>query len=126
MRTILLVLLLPPFLAGCNPLRIFSVHTMEIQQGNVLLSMLMNENESVVQCPVAAPVPEDLEGFRVAFNPDYLEDFLRVVGDGPLDVAFKDAASQVLFEPGRAMRYVVMPMSLPESVPAAQPAVAGQ
>ena len=34
MRTILLVLLLPPLLAACNPLRVLSVYRMEIQQGN--------------------------------------------------------------------------------------------
>ena len=36
MRTILLVLFLPPFLAACNPLRALSVYTIEIQQGNYL------------------------------------------------------------------------------------------
>jgi outer membrane protein assembly factor BamE len=36
MRTILLVLLLPPLLAACNPLRALSVYTMEVQQGNYL------------------------------------------------------------------------------------------
>jgi outer membrane protein assembly factor BamE len=43
MRTILLVLLLPPVLAGCNPLRILSVHTMEIQQGNYLTQEMVSK-----------------------------------------------------------------------------------
>jgi outer membrane protein assembly factor BamE len=43
LRTILLVLFLPPFLAGCNPLRIFSVHTMEIQQGNYLTQEMVSK-----------------------------------------------------------------------------------
>lgn len=43
MRTILLVLLLPLFLAGCNPLRIFSVHTMEIQQGNYVTQEMVSK-----------------------------------------------------------------------------------
>jgi len=43
MRTILLVLFLPPFLAGCNPLRILSVHTMEIQQGNYLTQEMVSK-----------------------------------------------------------------------------------
>lgn len=46
MRTILLVLLLPPLLAGCNPLRIFSVHTMEIQQGNYLTQEMVSKLEA--------------------------------------------------------------------------------
>jgi outer membrane protein assembly factor BamE len=36
MRTIFLALLLPPLLAACNPLRVLSVYTMEVQQGNYL------------------------------------------------------------------------------------------
>jgi outer membrane protein assembly factor BamE len=43
LRTILLVLLLPPLLAGCNPLRILSVHTMEIQQGNYLTQEMVSK-----------------------------------------------------------------------------------
>jgi outer membrane protein assembly factor BamE len=43
MRTILLVLLLPPFLAACNPLRVLSVHTMEIQQGNYLTQEMVSK-----------------------------------------------------------------------------------
>jgi len=43
MRTILLVLLLPPLLAGCNPLRAFSVYTMEIQQGNYLTQEMVSK-----------------------------------------------------------------------------------
>jgi outer membrane protein assembly factor BamE len=43
MRTILLVLLLPPFLAACNPLRVFSVYTMEIQQGNYLTQEMVSK-----------------------------------------------------------------------------------
>jgi outer membrane protein assembly factor BamE len=43
MRTILLALLLPPFLAGCNPMRILSVHTMEVQQGNYLTQEMVSK-----------------------------------------------------------------------------------
>lgn len=43
MRTILFVLLLPPFLAACNPLRALSVYTMEIQQGNYLTQEMVSK-----------------------------------------------------------------------------------
>jgi outer membrane protein assembly factor BamE len=43
MRTILLVLLLPPLLAACNPLRALSVYRMEIQQGNYLTQEMVSK-----------------------------------------------------------------------------------
>ena len=43
MRTILLVLLLLPLLAACNPLRALSVYRMEIQQGNYLTQEMVSK-----------------------------------------------------------------------------------
>ena len=43
MRTIVLVLLLPPLLAACNPLRVLSVYRMEIQQGNYVTQEMVSK-----------------------------------------------------------------------------------
>jgi outer membrane protein assembly factor BamE len=43
MRTIHLVLLLLPWLAACNPLSVFSVYRMEIQQGNYLTQEMVSQ-----------------------------------------------------------------------------------
>jgi outer membrane protein assembly factor BamE len=43
MRTIHLVLLLGPWLAACNPLNVFSVYRMEIQQGNYLTQEMVSQ-----------------------------------------------------------------------------------
>ena len=43
MRTIALALLLPPLLAACNPLSVFSVYRMEIQQGNYVTQEMVSK-----------------------------------------------------------------------------------
>lgn len=43
MRAICLVLLLAPALAACNPLGIFSVYRMEIQQGNYVTQEMVSQ-----------------------------------------------------------------------------------
>ena len=43
MRTISLVLLLSPVLAACNPLSVFSVYKMEVQQGNYLTQEMVSQ-----------------------------------------------------------------------------------
>jgi outer membrane protein assembly factor BamE len=43
MRTISLVLLLSPVLAACNPLNVFSVYKMEVQQGNYLTQEMVSQ-----------------------------------------------------------------------------------
>lgn len=43
MRTIVLALLLPPLLAACNPLSVFSVYRMEIQQGNYVTQEMVSK-----------------------------------------------------------------------------------
>jgi outer membrane protein assembly factor BamE len=43
MRTISLVLFLSPVLAACNPLNVFSVYTMEVQQGNYLTQEMVSQ-----------------------------------------------------------------------------------
>ena len=43
MRTIVLALLLSPLLAACNPLSVFSVYRMEIQQGNYVTQEMVSK-----------------------------------------------------------------------------------
>lgn len=43
MRTTCLVLLLSSFLAACNPLGVFSVYRMEIQQGNYVTQEMVTQ-----------------------------------------------------------------------------------
>jgi outer membrane protein assembly factor BamE len=43
MRTIAFVLLLAPLVAACNPLGIFSVYRMEVQQGNYVTQEMVSQ-----------------------------------------------------------------------------------
>jgi len=46
MRALLIVLALAPLVAACNPLGVFSVYRMEIQQGNYLTQEMVSQLQS--------------------------------------------------------------------------------
>ena len=58
----------------------------------------------------------DGEPTDIGFNAQYLQDFLNVVGDGPVAFEFKDGNSQAQLRPAEGSdydyKYVVMPMRL--------------
>jgi len=53
---------------------------------------------------------------NIGFNAQYLQDFLNVVGDGPVAFEFKDANSQAQLRPAEGgdydYKYIVMPMRI--------------
>ncbi len=56
----------------------------------------------------------DGEPFDIAFNPDYLTEMLKVLGDGEVSISFKDNTSAALVKGSGDYIYVVMPIQLRE------------
>ena len=59
---------------------------------------------------VDMPIEYDGEGLTAVFNPQFLEDVLKVADGETITMALKDARTQVLIEAGENYQYVVMPV----------------
>ncbi len=55
------------------------------------------------------------EPLKIAFNPDFFSEMLRVIGDEEVEVRFLDSTSAALARVGSDYQYVVMPVQLQES-----------
>jgi DNA polymerase-3 subunit beta len=54
------------------------------------------------------------EPMKIAFNPDFFTEMLRVIGDERVKVSLKDSASAALVEVGKTYMYIVMPVQVRE------------
>ena len=52
---------------------------------------------------------EDLE---IAFNPDYITDYLKVVSDEKIELHLKDKTTAGVFKAGKDYTYVIMPLTI--------------
>jgi DNA polymerase-3 subunit beta len=77
-------------------------------------SLLVLESESVERgaATVRMPIEYDGEEFTVMFNPEYVEDFLRVSERESVNVEYYGDAKPTLLRSGRDYRYFIMPISI--------------
>jgi len=72
----------------------------------------VNSNDAEVgEAETDLPVEYDGESVVLAFNPDYLLDFLKIVGGGSVHMEFKDDQVATRWSAGENFQYLVMPIS---------------
>jgi len=60
---------------------------------------------------ISLPVEYKGDEIEIAFNPEFLSEFLRVLSDETVRLEFRDSASAGLFRAGKELIYVVMPVT---------------
>lgn len=72
----------------------------------------VNSSEAEVgEAQTDLPVDYDGEALELGFNPDYLLDFLKIVGTGPVRMEFEDDQTASRWTCGEHFKYMVMPVS---------------
>jgi DNA polymerase-3 subunit beta len=80
---------------------------LHVEEGKMRVSSAAPEmGEAKVELPIEYKGPE----FDVAFNPEFLTEFLRAVEEETIRAEFRDSASAGLFRAGKDFLYVVMPV----------------
>lgn len=74
--------------------------------------VLFTRTQDVGEVKVELPVEYKGEEFEVIFNPDYVADYLKVVGEESVELHLKDRTSAGVFKAGKDYVYVLMPLTI--------------